>query len=243
MTMELRQENSHGVLLRITSIVGAVASVGLMIWMLVQHWQAFMAWKAEAGFWPFFAVLAVVPLFGVPVTPLLVLAGATFELLPALAGCALAIGVNLTLSHLLARRWLRNWLVRMANRWQYEMPGVGSRGRLTVLLLVRITPGPPMALKNYVGALIEAPFAAYLAIYWTATMLYALGLLVLGDSLSSASMPEGVAAIALLGAVLMAALWTLKRLNGLRRNELSPEEPERFPLDRTGATDNRMDIP
>lgn len=243
MATGLRTGNSYGVLLRITSIVGAVASVGLMIWILMQHWQAFMAWKAEAGFWPFFATLALVPLFGVPVTPLLVLAGATFELLPALAGCAFAIGVNLTLSHLLARRYLRNLLVRMANRWQFEMPSVGSRSRLTVLFLVRITPGPPMAFKNYVGALIEAPFAAYLAIYWTDTMLYALGLLVLGDSLSSASMPEGVAAIALLGAMLMAVLWTLKHLNGLWGNQLSQERSERLPLDEAGATDNRMNIP
>ncbi|MCU0572120.1 MAG: VTT domain-containing protein [Syntrophobacteraceae bacterium] len=243
MAIESRTGNSYGVLLRITSIVGAVASVGLVIWILMQHWQAFMAWKVEAGFWPFFAGLAVLPLFGVPVTPLLVLAGATFELLPALAGCAIAIGVNLTLSHFLARRWLRGWLMRMANRWQYEMPSVGSRGRLKVLLLVRITPGPPMAFKNYVGALIDAPFAAYLAIYWTATMLYALGLLMLGDSMSSANMPEGVAAIALLGAMLMAVLYALKRLNGLWRNELSQERSEHFPLDKTGATDNRTNIP
>jgi uncharacterized membrane protein YdjX (TVP38/TMEM64 family) len=217
MAIGLRTENSHGILLRITSIVGAVASVGLMFWVLMQHLQTFLAWKAEAGFWPFFAGLAVMPLFGVPVTPLLVLAGATFELLPALAGCAVAIGVNLTLSHLLARRYLRNWLVRVAKRWQYEMPTVGNRSRLTALFLVRITPGPPMAIKNYVGALIDAPFAAYLAVYWTATMLYALGLIALGDSLSSASMPEGVAAIALLGAMLLIVLWTFKRLNGLWR--------------------------
>ena len=59
MAIELRAENSYGTLLRIASIVGALASVGLMIWMLVQHWQTFMAWKAEAGFWPFFAGVAV----------------------------------------------------------------------------------------------------------------------------------------------------------------------------------------
>ncbi|NLI82967.1 MAG: VTT domain-containing protein [Deltaproteobacteria bacterium] len=243
MAMGLQTGNSYRILLRISSIVGALASAGLMIWILMQHWQTFMAWKAEAGFWPFFAGLAVIPLFGFPVTPLLVLAGATFELLPALAGCALAFGVNLTLSHLLARRYLRNWLTRMANHWQYEIPGVGSRSRLTVLFLVRITPGPPMAFKNYVGALVEAPFTAYIAIYWTATMLYALGLLALGDSLSNASMPEGAAAIALLGAMLMLVLWTLKRLGGLWRNQLSQERSERFPIDKTDATDNRMNIP
>jgi uncharacterized membrane protein YdjX (TVP38/TMEM64 family) len=146
----------------------------------------------------------------------LVLAGATFDLLPALAGCALAVAVNLTLSHLLARHLLRNWLVRMAKRRQYEAPGVGSRNMLILLLLVRITPGPPLAFKNYVGALIEAPFAAYLAIYWTATMLYALGLLVLGDSLIKASMLEGAVAIALLGAMLVVVFLVLKRLKKKR---------------------------
>jgi uncharacterized membrane protein YdjX (TVP38/TMEM64 family) len=156
---------------------------------------------------------------GVPVTPLLVLAGATFELLPALAGCSLAIAVNLTLNHVLARHLLRNWLVRMADRRQYKLPDVGTRSRITVLLLVRITPGPPLALKSYIGALIEAPFAAYLAIYWTTTMLYALGLLVLGDSLINASMLEGAAAIALLGALLAVVLWILRRLEKKRVEE------------------------
>ncbi|MGA7879012.1 MAG: VTT domain-containing protein [Desulfoferrobacter sp.] len=169
----------------------------------------------------FFRGLALVPLFGVPVTPLLVLAGATFELWPALAGCALAIAVNLTLSYLLARLLLRNWLLRMAVRRQYELPSIGSRSRLTVLLLVRITPGPPLALKNYVGALIDAPFAAYLAIYWTTTMICALGLLVLGDSLSSASKLEGAVAIALLGAVLVVVLWIRRRLEKKRMEKES----------------------
>ncbi|MGA7879013.1 MAG: hypothetical protein WCA08_25365 [Desulfoferrobacter sp.] len=54
MAIELRTGNSYGTPLRIASIVGAVVSVGLLIWMLVQHWQAFMTWKAEAGFWSFF---------------------------------------------------------------------------------------------------------------------------------------------------------------------------------------------
>jgi uncharacterized membrane protein YdjX (TVP38/TMEM64 family) len=216
MAIERRAGNSYGTLLRIASIVGALASVGLLIWVLMQHWQTFMAWKGEAGFWPFFAGVAVLPLLGIPITPLLVLAGVTFELLPALAGCALAFAVNLTLSRLLGRRLLRNWLVRMAERRQYVMPSVGSRSRLTALLLVRITPGPPLAFKNYVGALIEAPFAAYLAIYWTTTMLYALAFLALGDSLISASMFEGVAAIALLGVLLVGVLWILRRLKRKR---------------------------
>jgi uncharacterized membrane protein YdjX (TVP38/TMEM64 family) len=216
MASELRAGNSYGTLLRIASIVGALASVGLLIWVLIQHWQTFMAWKAEAGFWPFFGSVAMLPLIGIPITPLLVLAGVTFELLPSLAGCALAFAVNLTLSRLLGRRLLRNWLVRMAKRRQYVLPSAGSRSRLTALLLVRITPGPPLAFKNYVGALIEAPFAAYLGIYWTTTMLYALAFLVLGDSLITASLSEGAIAIALLGVLLVVVLWTLRHLKRKR---------------------------
>jgi len=223
MATELRAVDSHGTVLRIASIFGAVVLAGLLIWVLMQHWQAFMTWKAEAGFWSFFAGLALLPLFGVPITPLLVLAGVTFGLLPALAGCALAIAFNLTLSYLLARHLLRNWLVRMAERRQYELPSAGSRSRITALLLVRITPGPPLALKNYVGALIEAPFAVYFAIYWTTTMLYALAFLLMGDSLSSASKLEGALAIALLGVVLGVVLWIRRRLEKRRmekENEL-----------------------
>lgn len=220
MPIKSRAGNIYRHLPRIASIFGAVVSVGLLIWMLMQHWQAFMTWKVEAGFWSFFAGLAVLPLFGIPVTPLLFLAGATFELWTALAGCALAIGINLILSHLLARLLLRNLLVRMANRLRYEMPRAGSRSRLTVLLLVRITPGPPLALKNYVGALIDAPFVAYLAVYWTATMIYALGLLVLGDSLSSASMFEGAVAIVVLAIMLVLVLLILNRLG---KNRMAKE--------------------
>jgi uncharacterized membrane protein YdjX (TVP38/TMEM64 family) len=91
-------------------MVTATALVGLLVWVLVWHWQAFLAWKAQAGFWPFFICLTLLPLVGIPTTPLFVLAGATFDLVTALAGCALAIAANLALSYWLARRWLRDWL-------------------------------------------------------------------------------------------------------------------------------------
>lgn len=213
---ERRAHKSQWPLWRLGASIGAAVSAGVLIWVLMEHWQAFLLWKAGAGFWPFFAGLTLLPLVGVPVTPLLLLAGATFELLPALAGCALAIALNLTLSHWLARRWLRDWLLRLAAWRQVEVPAAGSGGRLSVLLLVRLTPGLPLALKNYVGALVPAPFAAYMAIFWTATLLYAGGLIVLGDSLKNASLTEAAVAVAILVAVLAGVFTIRKRLRTLR---------------------------
>jgi len=45
---------------------------------------------------------------------------------------------------------------------------------------------------------------------WTTTLLYAVGLVVLGDSLSNASLAEAGIAVALLAVVLGAILWFLK---------------------------------
>lgn len=214
-----RADKSRWSLWRLGASIGAAASAGVLVWALIEHWQAFLAWKAGAGFWPFFAGLTLLPLVGVPVTPMLVLAGATFELLPALAGCSAAIALNLVFSHWLARRWLRDWLLRLAAWRRVELPTAGSGGRLSVLLLVRLTPGLPLALKNYVGALVPAPFAAYLAIFWTATLLYAIGLIVLGDSLKNASLTEAAVAVGILIAVLAGVFAIRERLRTNRESE------------------------
>lgn len=209
-TMVMRAVKPGGPIGRAVSTVSAAALVGLLIWTLLWHWQAFLAWKAQAGFWPFFIGLALLPLLGIPTTPLFVLAGATFDLATALIGCALAVAANLALSYWLARRWLRDWLAYLLARCEYELPNVSGQNTLAVLVLVRLTPGLPATLKNYLVALIDVPFSTYFAVSWVITLLYAVGLIVLGDSLSNASLVEAAVAVALLAAVSAGALWFFK---------------------------------
>ena len=206
----MRVINPRGRIALTASIMSALLLVVILIWELYQHWPAFLAWKANAGVLPFFLGLTLLPLVGVPSTPLFVLAGVTFGLQTALVGCSLAIALNLLLSYWLARRWMHNWLARLLVRWNFKPPSVGADNKLTILLLVRTTPGLPSALRNYAAALIDVPFPVYMLVSWTTTLLYAVGLVVLGDSLSNASLAEAGIAVALLAVVLGAILWFLK---------------------------------
>jgi uncharacterized membrane protein YdjX (TVP38/TMEM64 family) len=196
---------------RVAWLLATAAVVLLLLWGLSQNWQAFLAWKAQIGAVPFFLGMALLPLLGIPSTPLFVLGGVTFGLGTALAGSALAIVVNLILSRVLARSLLQNPLSRFLGRLHYQPPDVTSGNAFGVLLLLRLTPGLPAALKNYASALVDVPFMVYLAVSWITTFLYALGLIVLGDSLDNASLTEAGVAAALLAAVFAGTFWYLKQ--------------------------------
>jgi len=196
---------------RLVWLLASAAVVIFLLWALSQNWQAFLAWKAQVGAVPFFIGMALLPLLGVPSTPLFVLAGVTFGLGTALAGSALAVLANLLLSHLLARRLFWNPLSRLFDRFHYQPPDVSAGNAFGVLLLLRLTPGLPSALKNYASALVDVPFMVYLGVSWATTLLYAVGLIVLGDSLDNASLAEAGIAAALLGAVFAGTFWYLKQ--------------------------------
>jgi uncharacterized membrane protein YdjX (TVP38/TMEM64 family) len=200
--------------------LSTAAVVLLLLWGLSQHWHAFLEWKAQVGSVPFFFCMALLPLLGVPSTPLFVLGGVTFGLGTALAGSAVAIVVNLILSRLLARRFLLNPLSRILERFHLQPSDVSAGNALGVLLLIRLTPGLPSALRNYAAALVVVPFRVYLGVSWSTTFLYAVGLIVLGDSLGNASLAEAGFALVLLAAVFAGTFWYLKKQ---RREGTEPE--------------------
>jgi uncharacterized membrane protein YdjX (TVP38/TMEM64 family) len=211
---------------RTLSVLSTLTTVVLLVWILFLNWQTFLEWKAQAGFWPFFLGLALLPLIGIPSTPLFLLAGAAFELQAALLGSAVAIWLNLVLSYWLARRWMGAPLARLLERWRFQPVATGTESGLSLLLLVRLAPGLPAAARNYAAALINVPFPVYLAVSWVTTALYAVGLIVLGDSLRNASLMEGSLAVALLLAAAAAAFWFVrfqKRRSGAAGGE--PQDP------------------
>ena len=104
--------------------------LGLAVLAAVTWWAwdrgVMTGWKEEAGPVTFFGAMAVLPAIGMPITPFLVLAGATFGVGPGLLGSALALGVNLTLCYAIARSALRPWLESLLRRFEYELPDSSS---------------------------------------------------------------------------------------------------------------------
>lgn len=188
---------------------GLALIVAVVLWdaNALWSWDAFLKWKSQIDYLPFFLGVALLPLLGFPSTPLFVLAGVTFPPLAAIGGVAASIALNLCLSHWLANRWMRAPVERGMKRWRISWPEHDSHQALRALVVLRLTPGLPAFLKNYVTALLDVPFRLFLVISWFITFVYALGLIVMGDSLVNQNPVEAV-----IGAAILAVSYFLIRL-------------------------------
>ena len=165
-----------------------------------------MAHVRAAGPLVFFAAMGVLPALGAPVLAFILTAGPAFGpqlgLGGVLAACAVSHLSSLSLGYWLARRWLRPWLQKFVARSGHKVPQVVPEDQFEVTLLLRITPGPPYFLQNFLLGLAEIPFPRYLAISWPVMMLNTAGLVIFGAKLASGEGREAV----LGGSLFVAAL-------------------------------------
>lgn len=143
----------------------------------------------DAGPVAFFTAMAVLPAVGVPMLAFTIPAGEAFAGQLGL-GWVIAIALvvaafNLALSYWVARYALRPLLTGLLRRYGYEVPRITPENALNVLLVVRLTPGPPYALQCFVLGIAEAPFRLYMIISWLALAPWEIGAIVLGQGLFS----------------------------------------------------------
>lgn len=177
---------------------------------------------ADPGYWvegfsrvgplPFFIAFAVLPAFGFPVTPFLLLAGAAHGVWLSLVGLGLAYLVNLSLSYWLARRYMRAWVERWLSQTRYRIPELNETGLLRFGLLVRITPGPPSWLKSSILGLSGIPYKLYLLSSWPICMGYAAGVIVLGDSFTDGDWGQALLGLSILAGFIVLLAWVRNRL-------------------------------
>jgi uncharacterized membrane protein YdjX (TVP38/TMEM64 family) len=118
----------------------------------------------------------------------------------ALCGIA-AITFNLTVTYWLARRWLRPWLTRFLTRNGYALPVVESGDVTDLIVLLRVTPGLPFLVQNYLLGLAEVPFGRYLAISCAVQWTFNIAFMFFGDALN-----QGRGKMVLLAIMALAAL-------------------------------------
>jgi uncharacterized membrane protein YdjX (TVP38/TMEM64 family) len=144
---------------------------------------------------------------GAPILAFILMAGPAFEpqlgRCGVLAACAVSNFVSVSAGYWLARRWLRPWLEKFVARSGHKVPQVAPADEFEVTLLLRITPGPPFFLQNFLLGLAEIPFPRYLAISWTVIMLNTAGLVIFGAALANGKAREAVLGISLFIAALL----------------------------------------
>jgi uncharacterized membrane protein YdjX (TVP38/TMEM64 family) len=199
-------------------IVIALAALPLIAWSAWDR-DLITRWKQTASPLPFFLGMALAPAFGVPISPLFVLAGATFGGRIGLIGSGLALAANLTLCYWIARSGLRPWLVRLLRRFDYELPDFKKKyeGSWRFTLMVKATPAIPQFVKNYGLGVAGVPFPLYFGSSMLLTGAYGVALIVLGESLfrHNAARSSMIAAAV---AVLALGIWTWSK----RKKRQSP---------------------
>lgn len=194
----------------------ALTAAGALLWGW-QRWdaEAFQAWLQKAGPVPFFLALAILPAAGVPTTPFYILAGALYGVTVGLAGSAASLAVNLLLCHWIVHSGLRQWLQRRLERSGRGLPVLQEGRAVKFTLLVKLAPGVPAFVKNYLVVLAGVPFPIYFWLSFAVTMAYAAAFVVMGESVWERDFTRlGWAAGVL--AALGALVWGARRLAARR---------------------------
>jgi uncharacterized membrane protein YdjX (TVP38/TMEM64 family) len=135
----------------------------------------------------FFAAMAVLPAFAVPMSFFTIPAGEAFGLRFGLGGviaiALVILAVNLALTYWVARYALRPALTGLLKRYGYSVPRVTADNALAITLVVRLTPGPPYAVQGYLLGIAEVSFGLYMIASWLCQAPYAVGFIVLGQGL------------------------------------------------------------
>lgn len=151
--------------------LAAAALIAASLWLASGHDLGALVQQVvdalrSAGPAAFFLAMALLPALGAPLSFFCLTAGSVFgpQLgMPMVIVFALAaIAANIALSYLLASRALRPPLEALLKRLGYQMPRVAKSGDATdLIVLVRVTPGLPFPVQNYLLGLAGVPFARY----------------------------------------------------------------------------------
>jgi uncharacterized membrane protein YdjX (TVP38/TMEM64 family) len=111
-----------------------------------------------------FALTVILPLLGVPVSVVYVIAGAKFGTFWGLTLTLAAIALHLIASWWIAHSWLKRPLEALFRKLGRPIPKVPPGEYVPVCLLVALLPGASYALKNYLLVLAGVPFRSF---FWT----------------------------------------------------------------------------
>jgi uncharacterized membrane protein YdjX (TVP38/TMEM64 family) len=198
--------------------LGAVAFVLLLAALLVARGLDLRALLEQglglirsAGPVVFFTAMAVLPACGVPMLtfslPAVSLFADKLGTVPVLLLALVAMTANLVLTYGLARRGLRPLLAWLVARLGYKMPQVEAGDATDLIVILRVTPGIPFFVQNYLAGLADVPFGKYLLVSCIIAWPLNVAFMLFGDALL-----HGKGKIALLSLCLLLALTAITHL-------------------------------
>jgi uncharacterized membrane protein YdjX (TVP38/TMEM64 family) len=174
-----------------------------------------MALIRGAGPWTFFSGIAVLPAAGAPLSVFTLVAGEAFAPRMTMAGviaaALLAVALNLALTYWLARYALRPVLSSLVERYGYKIPRVTGANALSIIIVLRLTPGPPFFLQSYILGLAEVPFRLYMIASWLCVLPTVTAFIVLGRGIFNGNFQMVMYAVGVIVAVAVIVHMVRKR--------------------------------
>lgn len=165
----------------------------------------------SAGPVVFFTAMALLPACGVPMLAFTLSVVSLFAIrlgtVPVLLLALAAMTANMVLTYALARRGLRPLLARLVARLGYRLPQVEAGDATDLVAILRLTPGIPFFVQNYLAGLAEVPFGKYLLVSCILTWPVNVALMLFGDALL-----QGKGKVALIALSLLLALTAVTHL-------------------------------
>ena len=132
----------------------------------------------------FLVLMGILPIFGFPMSPFLVLSGIKFGTVWGAGVSLLIMPIHLGMCYVISKTFLQTIILKVMRSRGYSPPGflTAKPGKLVFLFLV--VPGPPYVMKNYILALTGLPFISYMVLTWTVQGALALPVVILGGAAS-----------------------------------------------------------
>jgi uncharacterized membrane protein YdjX (TVP38/TMEM64 family) len=221
MSLETTPQKKKLPVLKLVIVAIVLAVAGLLVLRevgmdrMIGWLDEFVRFIRDLGPAAFFAAMTILPACGIPMLAFTIPAGEAFAPvigMPAVIAAALvAIALNLAISYWVARYALRPLLTRLLTRYGYTVPTVTRENALSVLLVVRLTPGPPYALQCFLLGIAEAPFRLYMIVSWLAILPYAIAAIILGQGLRDGNFKAILAGIGVVVVATIGLQWMRKK--------------------------------
>lgn len=142
----------------------SVAVLTALVLLTRNRWAEIVHVIDELAAGPLIIAMAVLPLFGFPILPVYLVAGARFG--PVGGGLVVAgvTAVHLAGTYWIARSILRRPLERLLARWHAHLPEIPRDEQPAVALIAALVPGFPYVIRNYLLAVAGVRLRVYLPI-------------------------------------------------------------------------------
>jgi len=183
-------------------------------------WELGLAQVRGAGPLMFFALMAVLPSLGCPMSVFTLTAGPVFGpslgIVGVLGLTLLSVALNLAFSYWLASRALRPTLVRLVAWLGYTLPRARAQDYRSLVFLLRVTPGPPFFLQSYLLGIVHIPFRIYFVISWLISGAYACAFVLFGDAVVHGHGKRVILAVGIFAVLTVGVQWLRRRYRNPR---------------------------